>query len=133
MHHFMDALTKYAVFSGRATRQQYWMYSLFYLIFYLLFSLLDLWFSVYNASIGLGMISGMFAVAMALPSLAILIRRLHDIGKTGWWVLILFIPIIGALVTLIFLLLDSEKQQNQYGESLKYPENAKSSEWATGV
>ena len=120
MNYFLDALKNYATFSGRATRQQYWMFVLFSVIFSFLLGIVDGLFGFVN-EIDMGLLSTLFSLAILIPSIAILARRLHDIGRTGWWILLIFIPLIGAIVILIFTLLDSEKNENQYGESLKYP------------
>ncbi len=121
MNYFLDGIKNYATFSGRATRQQYWMFYLFYIIFYILLSVLDGVIGTYSESTGTGLLSTIFSLGLLIPSIAILARRLHDIGRTGWWILLIFIPLIGAIVLLIFTLLDSEKGENKYGESLKYP------------
>ena len=121
MNYFLDGLKNYATFSGRATRQQYWMFYLFYIIFYIVLSVLDGLTGTYDEEIGIGLLSTIFSLGLFIPSIAILARRLHDIGRTGWWILLLFIPLIGAIVILIFTLLDSESNENEYGESLKYP------------
>lgn len=115
MNFFIDAIQKYADFSGRATRQQYWMFMLFYILIYIGLSLID----AALGSSGVGILSLLFTLGLLVPSTAILARRLHDIGKSGWWMLLLLIPLVG-LIILVFAIMDSEKGSNQYGESTKY-------------
>ncbi|MCV6620690.1 MAG: DUF805 domain-containing protein [Cellvibrionaceae bacterium] len=111
MEYFMDALKRYADFSGRARRKQYWMFVLFYFIFSIVVSIVD---SILGTMF-LGMI---FGLAMLVPSLAIGARRLHDTGRSGWWQLLLLIPLIGFIVLLVFYVQDSHPD-NDYGPNPK--------------
>ncbi|WP_347332230.1 DUF805 domain-containing protein [Marinimicrobium locisalis] len=113
MEYFTDALKQYATFTGRATRQQYWMYVLFYLIFYVVAVVID-------AVLGTMFVTTIYALALLVPSIAIAARRLHDTGRTGWWQLISLIPLIGAIVLLVFLVQDSDAA-NDYGPNPKAP------------
>ncbi|MBI9077484.1 MAG: DUF805 domain-containing protein [Desulfatibacillum sp.] len=109
MHWYLDVLKKYTAFSGRAGRTEYWMFMLFNF-------LVACGLAIIESLIGLtGMISTLYSLAVLLPSLALCFRRLHDIGKSGWWVLIGLIPAIGAIVLLIFAVLPSQPASNQYG------------------
>ncbi|GAA4409577.1 DUF805 domain-containing protein [Quisquiliibacterium transsilvanicum] len=65
------------------------------------------------------LLSGLFVLAMLLPSLAVSVRRLHDIGRSGWWLLVSFIPLIGAIVLLVFALRDGDAGDNAYGPNPK--------------
>ncbi|AIY06200.1 hypothetical protein Plano_2235 [Planococcus sp. PAMC 21323] len=67
----------------------------------------------------IGLLSTIFTLIILIPSLSVTIRRLHDIGRTGWWVLLSFIPILGWIVLFIFTLLDSEAGSNKYGSNPK--------------
>ncbi|MDP3125664.1 MAG: DUF805 domain-containing protein, partial [Thiobacillus sp.] len=67
----------------------------------------------------MGLLSGLYSLAILIPSLAVTVRRLHDTGRTGWWLLIGLIPLIGAIVLLVFMLLDSQPGDNEYGASPK--------------
>lgn len=102
---------KYAVFKGRATRTEYWFWQLFWLMILAGSYLLS---SVTQSSIG-GTLFAIFMLCAYLPSLAVLVRRLHDTGKSGWWVLLSAIPILGSLIVLIFTLQYSEDFDNEYG------------------
>ncbi|KUO14474.1 DUF805 domain-containing protein [Streptomyces dysideae] len=112
MSWFIEVLKKYAVFSGRARRKEYWMYTLFYLIF-------DIVLSAVGFAIDFPAITAVFAVALLLPSLAVTVRRLHDTGRTGWWILIGIVPLVGLIVMLVFLCSDGQPGQNKYGPNPK--------------
>lgn len=126
MNYFLDALKNYATFSGRATRQQYWMYILFYIVFYFVAVMLDITLGQFDKEKMSGFISTVYTFGLLLPTIAILARRLHDIGRSSWWILLIVIPVIGSLVILIFTLMDSQKDENKYGVSLKYANTANS-------
>ncbi|VAW77199.1 Integral membrane protein [hydrothermal vent metagenome] len=111
MEHFIDALKKYADFSGRATRKQYWMFVLFYIIFYLILGTID-------AALQTFLLSPVFSLALFIPSISVAARRLHDTGRTGWWQLIYLIPLIGLIVMIVFLVQDSHGD-NEYGPNQK--------------
>jgi len=113
MEYFTDAYKKYADFSGRATRTQYWMFILFYMIIYIVLASVDAFLLG-----GMPVLSGIFGLVSIIPSLSIAVRRLHDTGRSGWWLLLSLIPLIGAIVILIFLVMDSEGD-NQYGANPK--------------
>ena len=126
MNYFLDALKNYATFSGRATRQQYWMYILFYIVFYFIAVMLDINLGQFDKEKMTGFISTFYTFGLLLPTVAILARRLHDIGRSSWWILLILIPVIGSLVILIMTLMDSQKNENKYGVSLKYANTANS-------
>jgi uncharacterized membrane protein YhaH (DUF805 family) len=111
MDYFIDALKKYTDFSTRARRKDYWMFILFYVIFYIVTSIID-------GVLGTVFITLIFSLAMLIPSISIGARRLHDTGRTGWWQLIGLIPLIGAIVLIVFYVQDSH-EDNQYGVSPK--------------
>lgn len=108
MNWYLEVLKKYTVFTGRASRTEYWMYSLMNVIIGLILMFL-----------GLDMILWIYTLAVLLPGLGVAIRRLHDIGKSGWWLLIGFIPLIGFIVLIVFLVTDSQQGDNQYGSNPK--------------
>lgn len=102
MGYFIDAVTKHYVdFSGSMGRKPYWMFVLFYIIFYVVAAVIDM-------VLGLGFIALIYSLALLLPSLAACIRRLHDSGRSGWWVLISLVPVIGFFVLLFFLVQPSK-------------------------
>ena len=124
MNYFLDALKNYVTFTGRATRQQYWMYILFYIVFYFVAVMIDINLGQFDKEKMAGFISTIYTFGLLLPTIAILARRLHDIGRSSWWILLIIIPVLGSLVILIFTLIDSQKGENEYGMSLKYPNAA---------
>lgn len=107
MNYFIGALRKYADFNGRARRKEYWMFVLTYMII-----------NVILAIFGMDIISIIVGFALLIPSISIGTRRLHDTGRTGWWQLIYFVPIIGLFVMIFFLVQDSHGD-NDYGVNPK--------------
>lgn len=110
MNWFVAVVKKYAVFSGRARRKEYWMFALVYLLIAIVLGLLD------GMLGGAGVLGAVFAIALLLPSLGVTVRRLHDTDRSGWWVLVGFIPFVGWIVILVFMCLVGTPGSNQYGE-----------------
>lgn len=119
MSWYLDVLKKYVTFSGRARRKEYWMFVLFNLIFAIVAMVLDNVLGLANEQTGYGIIYTLYTLGVLLPSLAVLVRRLHDIGKSGWWIFISLIPLIGAIWLLVLLVTDSQPGDNQYGPNPK--------------
>ena len=117
MNWFLLALKKYAVFSGRSQRSEYWFFVLFYLIIYIVLAVLDG--LVFKSGSQIGILSGVFSLAMIVPSIAVAARRLHDTDRSGWWQLLVLIPLIGAIVLIVFLAQDTKPGENKYGPSPK--------------
>lgn len=113
MSYFLEALKKYATFNGRARRKEYWMYVLFYTIFAFVGFIIDSILGRY------GIISGIYGLALIIPTIAVTVRRLHDLGKSGFWYFISFIPLIGGIWMLILMCLDGQQGENQYGSDPK--------------
>ena len=113
--YFADTLKhRYADFAGKATRSQYWYFVLFYVLLSIVFAVIDtlvvnpmLGMNIQEASKG-GLLQFIFALALIIPSIAIGVRRLHDIGKSGWWMLISLVPVIGFLVLIYFFVQQSK-------------------------
>ncbi len=118
MNWYLEVLKKYAVFQGRARRKEYWMFTLFNV-------LISIALMIIGAILGLAedggsnILSTLYCLAVLLPGIAVSVRRLHDTDRSGWWLLIGLIPIIGAIVLLIFLVQDSQPNENQYGPNPK--------------
>jgi uncharacterized membrane protein YhaH (DUF805 family) len=112
MEWYLKVLKNYAVFNGRARRKEYWMFTLFYIISYLILMLIEFLIGIPQV------LTGIYSLALLLPSLGVTIRRLHDTGRSGWWILISLIPLVGAIILLVFLCQDSQGT-NQYGASPK--------------
>jgi len=119
MQWFMTALQKWADFSGRARRREYWFFVLIYVVIYIVLTVVDMMVGLLNAATGIGILGGLFALAMLIPSISVGVRRLHDTDRSGWWLLIALIPVIGALVLLVFYLLDSQPGDNRFGPNPK--------------
>jgi uncharacterized membrane protein YhaH (DUF805 family) len=119
MSWFIIALKKYAVFSGRARRAEFWYFNLFILLLSIAFQLLDWALGLNKAAGGFAVFSLIFALATLLPSLAVAVRRLHDTGRRGWWILIALVPLVGIIVLLVFYVQDSQPGENQYGPNPK--------------
>jgi len=123
VNYYFAAFKKYAVFKGRATRREYWYFTLFNILAVGVFGLIDQLMGTFNFDAGYGPLSAIYTLAMILPGLGVSIRRLHDTGRSGWWFMITIIPIIGLLVFLYFALLDSDPNPNEYGESPSWKYN----------
>lgn len=110
----------YADFKGRARRTEYWMFILFQILFGIAAMILD---SLLGLSISpevpYGWIYILYGLAMFLPGLAVAVRRLHDIGKSGWWYFIVIIPLVGPIWLLVLFCTDSEAGANKWGENPK--------------
>jgi uncharacterized membrane protein YhaH (DUF805 family) len=113
MSWYMQVLKKYAVFAGRARRKEFWMFFLVYVIIVVALIIVE---SILGLS---GILSGLYSLALLIPSIAVTVRRLHDTGRTGWWWWIGFVPVIGIIVLLVFMALEGEPAQNQYGPDPK--------------
>lgn len=118
MKSYFDVLKKYAVFSGRARRREYWMFFLFNILIAIALGIMEGVF-FFDSEESRGTFGTLYGLAILIPSLAVGVRRLHDTGKSGLWMLIGLIPIIGAIVLLIFMVQDSQSTDNQYGQNPK--------------
>lgn len=119
MNWYLKVLKNYAVFSGRARRKEYWMFVLFNVIFAIVAIILDNILGTAIEGVGYGFFYIIYALAVLIPSLAVAVRRLHDVGKSGWWIFISLVPIIGAIWILVLLFTNSETGDNQYGPNPK--------------
>lgn len=119
MQWFLKALKQYATFSGRAQRSEYWFFGLFYLIAFIVLAIIDSITGTLSPEMGMGLLSGLFALGLLLPSLAVTVRRLHDTSRSGWWLLIAFVPLIGGIVLIVFMAMDSTPGENAYGPNPK--------------
>ena len=121
MSWFIAAVRKYAVFSGRARRKEFWYFVLFYIIFSLVLGFVDQATGIYYefGQAQFGVFGLVYGLALLVPSLAVWVRRLHDRGRNGWWLLIGLIPLVGAIILLIFAVSDSEPGENRFGPNPK--------------
>lgn len=126
MEWYTEVLKKYAVFSGRARRKEYWVFTLVSTVISIILGIID---ASLGAAMGLddkdgiGLLGALYSLAVLLPSLAVTVRRLHDTGRSGWWILIGIVPCVGFIVLIIFLVQDSQPDANQYGPNPKAVED----------
>lgn len=115
---FIDAvktclLEKYVNFNGRARRSEYWYFCLFQVI--VVWSVMGICLAIG----GIEWIANILSLAFFLPALGVSVRRLHDVGKSGWWYLIAFVPLVGGIYLLYLSCKDSEYGENEYGPNPK--------------
>jgi len=135
MNYYVAALKRYAVFRGRASKTEYWMFAWLNVIFGVVAFILDVVFRTSSViKIDLtnflvlfpGEISGFFGplyfLAILIPFLAVTVRRLHDTGKSGWWCILGLIPLVGTIWLIVLLASDGDREENAYGPVV--PENA---------
>ena len=115
---FIEVIKRAFDFGGRSSRKEFWMYTLFYFIFNVILTIVDrmLGWDITNEY---GVLTGLFMLILLIPSIAVLVRRLHDTGRSSWRILIILIPFIGVIVILVFAVLDSEPGSNSYGPNPK--------------
>lgn len=110
---YLEVLKKYTVFDGRAHRTEFWMFTLVNIIVSVALSIVD-------AVIGTGgdyggLLSGIYGLAVLIPSLAVGARRLHDTGRSGWWQLLALIPIVGAIILIVWFATKGHESENEHG------------------
>ncbi|MGO8756877.1 MAG: DUF805 domain-containing protein [Terracidiphilus sp.] len=121
MNWYMEPWKKYAEFTGRARRKEYWIFTLVNTLIYLVLFV----FAVVSAGEEKSMFSPVmvlfwiFCLAAFIPSLSCGVRRLHDTGKSGWWLLIAFVPFVGGIILLVLMVIDSTPGVNEYGPNPK--------------
>ena len=141
MKWFIKVLKQYADFKGRARRKEYWMFSLFSLIIGVIITLIEIITGTFNYLVNIGPLSALFSLLIFIPSISVNVRRLHDVGKSGWIIILpsflffitilffglikeridlfLIIPLAGSIWYLILMFRDSVPGSNQYGENPK--------------
>jgi uncharacterized membrane protein YhaH (DUF805 family) len=115
MNWYLKVLKQYADFSGRARRQEYWMFILINAIISWSFTLLD---NLAGVTI-FTTLSYFYTLAVLIPGLAVAVRRLHDIGKSGWWYLLILFPIVGWIWLIVLFATEGESRPNNWGENPK--------------
>ena len=113
-NYYIGVLKKYAVFTGRARRAEYWYFALVNAAIYFVLGFI-------NAATDkeLFFLGTVYLLAVLVPSLAVGVRRLHDTGRSGWWILIGFVPLVGSIWLLVLFVLDSNPGENKYGPNPK--------------
>jgi len=119
MKWYLKAFRQYSDFNGRARRKEYFMFSLFNALFMILTMLISVGLSSWLDAPAFISIYALYILASLVPSLAVSVRRLHDIGKSGWMLLVGCIPLVGAIWMFVLLITDSDPQNNQYGPNPK--------------
>lgn len=115
MKYYLAVLKNYVGFSGRASRKEYWMFVLFNVIFAIVAIILDNVLGLAMRDVGYGPIYGLYLLATLLPGIAAGVRRLHDTGKSGWYFLVAFIPCVGGIILLVFMVGEGVAGPNEYG------------------
>lgn len=119
MNWYMKVLSQYFDFSGRARRTEFWMFTLINFIVSIIVAVLDTVLGTTMGGAGTGIIGSLYSLAVLIPSVAVGVRRLHDIGKSGLWILLVFVPIIGWIWLLILNVREGDSGANQYGPNPK--------------
>ena len=108
-------ISKYVDFSTRASRKEYWLFVLFCSILYVVAAVIDVVTGLFDPEAGIGVFTGILALVLLLPSISVLVRRLHDTDRRGWWALIILVPIIGTIVLLVFACINGTAGENRFG------------------
>ena len=122
MNWYLEVLKKYAVFGGRARRKEYWYFFLFNALIGIVLAIVYGVTGTLVPGAGIGLLGGLYSLAVFIPGFAVTVRRLHDTGKSGWWLLIFLVPLVGVIVFLVFMVKDSQPGENQYGPNPKVAE-----------
>lgn len=115
MNWYIEVLKKYAVFSGRSRRKEYWYFLLFHLVIFFVLAFVDVQLGWFDPENNFGLLTAIYGLGVLLPALAVSVRRFHDLDRTGWWVLVCLIPFVGGIVFLVFMALPGTSGENQYG------------------
>lgn len=106
-------------FSGRARRKEYWMFVLIAVLIAIFLALADGITGTYSSELGFGLLGGLFLLAILIQSIAVGVRRLHDTGRSGWWLLLNLIPLVGPIIVLVLMALEGQSADNAYGPNPK--------------
>ena len=112
---FLAVVKKYAVFHGRAGRAEYWYFTLIWLLISAVLTMLDAILGTLHQPDGPGLLSGIFAFGLMLPSAAVTVRRLHDTGRGAWWILLLFVPFVGPFAFFALMAFRGTPGENRFG------------------
>ncbi|WP_369149002.1 DUF805 domain-containing protein [Streptomyces sp. R44] len=113
MNWYLEVLKKYVVFSGRARRKEHWMFLLVNIIAVIVVVTVDLAIGTFP------LLYPIYFLAVLLPHLGVIVRRLHDTGRSGWFILFGLIPLVGCIILIVFLATEGEQRQNAYGPNPK--------------
>jgi uncharacterized membrane protein YhaH (DUF805 family) len=120
MQWYLKVLRQYADFTGRARRTEFWMFILFSVLISLVLALAD-WALGLQVLPGTttGVLGALYGVAVLIPTLAVTVRRLHDTGRSGFWIFIGLVPVVGAIVLLVFEVMEGQRGDNAHGPDPK--------------
>ncbi len=124
MNYYLEVFKKYAVFSGRARRAEYWYFCLFNLLAVIALVFIDAFIGgamrgSSSTEAPVGLLTVIYYLAMIIPMIAVTVRRLHDVGKSGWWIFISLVPVVGGIWLFVLTVMDSTPGDNQYGPNPK--------------
>jgi uncharacterized membrane protein YhaH (DUF805 family) len=119
MNWYLKVLRNYTDFKGRARRKEYWFFMMFNMVFLIVAIIIDNVLGTLPDEFPFGLFYLLYVLAIFIPGLAVTVRRLHDIGKSGWYYFVILIPFIGGIWLLVLLLTDSIPGENQYGLNSK--------------
>ena len=122
MNYYLDVLKKYIVFDGRARRKEYWMFILFNFIIAVVLNVIFIIAVVLNVIdyiLGAAILGSLYGLAVFLPSLAVQVRRLHDINKPWYWIFITLIPLVGAIWMIVLMATEGTRGDNDFGPDPK--------------
>jgi uncharacterized membrane protein YhaH (DUF805 family) len=123
MQWYTDVIKKYVEFSGRARRKEFWMFVLINFAISVVLSIIDRVIGTDSANGG-GLLQSIYGLAVLLPSIAVAVRRLHDTNRSGWWILIGLIPLVGTIILIVFYATDGDAGDNKYGPDPKAAERS---------
>ena len=121
MEWYIKVLKQYADFNGRARRKEFWMFVLINTIISIVIMAVDGFLGLNIGMLPYGYLYMIYSLAILLPNLAVSVRRMHDIGKSGWFLLIAFIPLIGAIWLIVLSCKEGDQETNEYGPDPKNP------------
>ncbi len=115
MNWYLEVLKKYAVFNGRSRRKEYWYFILFSCLIIIVLAVIDSATGTFSAEYRVGLLGGIYSLAILIPTIAVTVRRLHDQNGTGWWLLFFLVPYYGPFALLVIMSQDSNSGENRYG------------------
>lgn len=118
MEWFLKVIKSFS-FEGRARRKEYWIFVLVAVVAGIVLGFIDGMLGIYSESAGIGLLSGIFAISILIQSIAVGVRRLHDTGRSGWWLLVNLVPFVGWIVVLVLMALEGKQDDNPYGPDPK--------------
>ena len=119
MEWYLRVVKKYAVFSGRSRRKEYWMFCLINTLISVALMVVDDTMGTALPGGSLGLTGSIYSLAVLVPMIAVTVRRLHDTNRSGGWILLLFIPVLGTLALFVFMVMDGNAGDNAYGPDPK--------------